>query len=251
MSGAGEVALALRELRVSYPRRKAPPLEVLGGIDLEVQRGEILALVGTSGCGKTTLLNVLTGLLEPSSGSVEGTRGPSSLALVFQRPHLLPWRSALANAAFGLECRGATREAREDQAAQLLTRMGLGDHLADYPHQLSEGMKQRVNLARALLTEPEVLLLDEPFAALDVKTRRDLQRDLLELWAERQLTIVLVSHALDDVVSLADRVGILSPKPARVRELTTIDLPRPRARSPELQARVAALEASLLDEGIG
>jgi ABC-type nitrate/sulfonate/bicarbonate transport system ATPase subunit len=239
-------ALTLRDLRVSYPRPQGEPLEVLGGIDLEVQRGEILALVGTSGCGKTTLLNVLTGLLEPSEGAVEGARGPGALSLVFQRPHLLPWRSALSNATFGLECRDMPRAEREAQASELLTRMGLGDHLHDYPHQLSEGMKQRVNLARALLTQPEVLLLDEPFAALDVKTRRDLQRDLLLLWEERQLTIVLVSHALDDVVALADRVGILSAKPARLVELSELDLPRPRQRSVELQVRVAALEAKLI-----
>ena len=240
-----QAALSLSELRLSYPRPQAPPLEVLGGIDLEVRRGEILALVGASGCGKTTLLSVLAGLLKPTSGSISGARGPGSLALVFQRPHLLPWRSALSNATFGLECRETPPAEAAPQAAQLLTRMGLGDHLQDFPHQLSEGMKQRVNLARALLTQPEVLLLDEPFAALDVKTRRALQRDLLELWEERQLTIVLVSHALDDVVALADRVGILSEKPSRLVELSSIDLPRPRERSPALQSHVAALEARL------
>lgn len=243
-SEAGALALALRGLSLSFPRRGAPPLEVLSGIELEVRRGEILALVGPSGCGKTTLLKVLMGLLEPSAGACEGPSG--GLAMVFQRPHLLPWRSALQNATFGLEARPEPPGDATERAAALLTRMGLGDHLGDYPHQLSEGMKQRVNLARALLTEPEVLLLDEPFAALDIATRRALQRDLLALWEERPLTIVLVSHALDDVVALADRVGVLSAKPTRLLDVSALDVPRPRTRSPELQARVAELEAKLL-----
>ncbi|MBL4846243.1 MAG: ABC transporter ATP-binding protein [Planctomycetes bacterium] len=238
-----EVVLTVRDLRASYPVGASERLEVLGGIDVSVARGEILALVGTSGCGKTTLLHVLSGLHAPSGGTIEGSR--DSMAMVFQRPHLLPWRTVLDNATFGLECRGDVTDANA-KASALLSRMGLGDHLADYPHQLSEGMKQRVNLARALLVEPEVLLLDEPFAALDVRTRRGLQEDLLELWGEQDLTIVLVSHSLDDVVYLSDRVGILSEKPTRLQELTEIDLPRPRKRGTlALLECVAALEAKL------
>jgi NitT/TauT family transport system ATP-binding protein len=202
----------------------------------------VLSLIGPSGCGKTTFLHALAGLLEPTAGEV--VRGETRAAMVFQRPTLMPWRTVLDNALFGLECRGPVGAADRSAARDLLTRMRLGDHLDDHPHQLSEGMQQRVNLARALLVEPDILLLDEPFSALDVTTRRGLQDDLLARWAEGDLTVVLVSHSLEDVVYVSDRICVLTDKPTRIAEVFTVDLPRPRGVGAE--GRLAML--SLVDE---
>ena len=220
-------------------------LQVLEGLDLTVTAGELLCVVGPSGCGKTTLLQVLGGLLPPTAGSVEVAAGRR--AHVFQRPRLLPWRTVLDNAVYGLECRGTPRAEARPRAAELLGRLGLGDHLADPPHHLSEGMKQRVNLARALLVEPDLLLMDEPFAALDEPTRRRLQADLVELWRARGCTIVFVSHSVEEVVHLGDRVVVLSEKPTRVAGEVEIDLPRPRrAADPgAVRARMDAVGALL------
>jgi len=222
--------LRVHELGVSYPTRTGE-LQVLDNVSLEVNDGEFLAVVGPSGCGKTTLLHVLNALLPPTSGRVD--RAGATTAMVFQRPTLMPWRTVLANATFGLECKGVARDEAERRALVLLERMQLADHVADFPHQLSEGMKQRVNLARALLVEPDVLLLDEPFSALDVMTRRQLQDDLLELWQRHSVTVVLVSHSLEEVAYLADRVGVMGTKPTGLRAVVDIELPRPRAADPE------------------
>jgi len=213
-------------------------LHVLDGLELTVQPGEFLALVGPSGCGKTTFLHVLAGLHTPTSGRID--TGGARAAMVFQRPTLMPWRSVLDNALFGLECRQRVSDDDRARASELLHRMGLGDHLRDHPHQLSEGMKQRVNLARALLVEPDVLLLDEPFSALDVSSRRRLQDDLLARWQERALTVILVSHSLEEVAYLADRVCVLTGKPTRARATVPVSLPRPRARG--AHERLAMLE---------
>lgn len=225
------------DLCVSYPRRPEPLL-VLDGVSLALARGEICGLAGPSGAGKTTLLHVLMGLVAPDSGSVELV--PVRRALVFQRPQLFPWRSVLDNAAYGLECSGVNRELARQRARAELEKMGLGDHLHDRPHQLSEGMGQRVNLARALLLSPELLLMDEPYSALDVVTRMQLQLELLEYWREREFTLLFASHSLEEVALLCDRAIVLSSKPARVRAVLPIDLPRPRASDPE--ARSALLE---------
>lgn len=228
-------AVAIEGLVVDY-RGDRSSLRVLGGVDLELAHGEIVAVIGPSGCGKTTLLHAIMGLVRPSSGAIR--LGLASVGLVFQEPHLFPWRDVLGNAAYGLECRGvAPREARE-RARVLLQRMKLGDHLGDRPHQLSEGMKQRVNLARALLVEPELLLMDEPYSALDIVTRRALQEELLKSWQERKFTLLLSSHSLEEVVLLADRVAALSEKPARITALVNVDLPRPRGVGPEGNARL-------------
>jgi NitT/TauT family transport system ATP-binding protein len=220
-------AVRIDNLVVSYPAAAGAELRVLDGVSLRVQRGELLSFIGPSGCGKTTLLHVLGGLLGPTRGEVELS---GKAAMVFQRPTLMPWRSVVDNAGFGLECEGHPPSAIREQAAELLAQMGLGEHLDDYPHQLSEGMKQRVNVARALLVKPDVLLLDEPFSALDVTTRRALQDDLLARWAEGDLTVILVSHSLEEVAYVSDRVCMLSAKPTRVVDTLAVDLPRPRAR---------------------
>lgn len=235
----------ITDLTVRYASRKSGGLHVLDAISLSVIRGEFLSIIGRSGCGKTTFLHALDGLNVPTSGTIEF--GVATMAMVFQRPTLMPWRTVLDNALFGLECRGRTDTHARDEAVALLRQMRLGDHLDDYPHQLSEGMKQRVNLARALLVEPDILLLDEPFSALDVMTRRELQDDLLAQWQARDLTVILVSHSLEEVVYLSDRIVVFSDKPARIRRIVSVGLSRPRAADDEatlaLLSRVRALES--------
>jgi NitT/TauT family transport system ATP-binding protein len=201
--------------------------QVLSGLNLEIPSGQILAIVGPSGCGKTTLLRVLQGLVLPSAGSVRW-QGEPSVAMVHQGSLLLPWRTNLDNASFGLECAGTPQPEARAQAKPMLERMGLGDRLHHHPHQISGGMRQRVDLARAMLLRPRLLLLDEPFNSLDRSMAHELQADLLELWGEGGLTIVLVSHDIDEVVRLADHVVLLQGDPATAGGLHQVDLPRPR-----------------------
>jgi NitT/TauT family transport system ATP-binding protein len=216
-------------------------LRVLDGISLAVEQGEFFSLIGPSGCGKTTFLHALAGLCQPSAGQIETGDGELGAALVFQRPTLMPWRTVLDNALFGLECRGPLTDDHRRRGRALLESMGLGAHLDDHPHQLSEGMKQRVNLARALLVEPTVLLLDEPFAALDVMTRRQLQDELLDRCRATGITAVLVSHSLEEVAYLSDRVAVLSDKPTRLIGVRPMEQPHPRAQGAE--ARLVLLQA--------
>lgn len=214
----------ISNLSLNFGERGAELLRVLENISLEIGQREFVSVIGPSGCGKTSLLHVIAGLQTPSSGDVE--LSGANAALVFQRPMLLPWRSVLANAIYGLEAQHRDlREARES-ATELLTKLNLGDHLNDYPHQLSEGMKQRVNLARALLVEPDILLMDEPFAAVDELTRRTLHDELLSIWEEIGLAICFVSHSLDEVAYLSDRVLVLSSKPAKVVANLPVEIPR-------------------------
>lgn len=248
MSG---VAVRTRGLTFGYPR-DAGDLLVLDEVDLTVAAGELLCVVGPSGCGKTTLLHLLAGLQAPTAGTVAlepaGAASGITRAVVFQRPRLLPWRSVLDNAVYGLECRGVSRRAARPRAGELLERLGLAAHLHDPPHRLSEGMKQRVNLARALLVEPDLLLMDEPFSALDEPTRRSLQDDLVSLWQERGCTVVFVSHSVEEVVHLAERVVVLGEKPTGVRGAVSVSLPRPRRHAADpvaLRARTAEIEALL------
>jgi NitT/TauT family transport system ATP-binding protein len=207
--------------------------DVIGGMDLEVAPRSIVALVGPNGCGKSTLLRVIAGLLPARSGTVEvegrPVTGPDSrVGLVFQEPRLLPWRTAFANVAFPLEVAGRDREARERRVTALLGLVGLRDWSRARPAELSGGMRQRVSIARALALEPAVLLLDEPFSALDALTRERFNVELLRLWDRIGATIVLVTHSIAEAVFLADRVLVLSPRPARLVADVVVDLPRPR-----------------------
>ena len=242
-------AVSASELVVEFPGAASGPLRVLDQVSVEVERGAFVSLIGPSGCGKSTFLYILAGLCKPTSGRVRPSADVLRAALVFQRPTLLPWRTVLDNALFGLECRGPITPAQRAAACELLASMALGAHLSDHPHQLSEGMKQRVNLARALLVAPDVLLLDEPFAALDVITRRQLQDELLARCRARGVTAVLVSHSLEEVAYLSDRVVVLSDKPTRVLGVRDIDQPHPRAAGAaarlQLMQTVEALAALL------
>jgi NitT/TauT family transport system ATP-binding protein len=211
-------------------------LLALDGLDLRVRTGEVVAVVGPNGSGKSTLLRVISGLLPPDSGGVlafgAAVRGPDPrIGLVFQEPRLLPWRDVLANVAFPLELAGVPRAQREARARETLRLTGLEGFSHAYPDQLSGGMAQRAALARALAPAPDVLLLDEPFSALDAMTRERLDAELLQLWVETGSTIVLVTHSISEAVFLADRVVLLSPRPGKVVAAVDVEAPRPRSLS--------------------
>ncbi len=212
-------ALVLDRMSRSYGS-----LEVLRGFDLTIQHGEFVALVGPSGCGKTTLLNLLSGNEAPSSGSI--TR-KGVVRMVYQQDGLLPWLTVVQNIALGL--RHVSKEAdRTQQAGEMLRFIGLDGFGESYPHQLSGGMKQRVELARALAGESDILLMDEPFSALDYLTRLRMRQELSRLLHERPRTVVFVTHDIDEAAQLADRIVVLSARPARIECELTLNLPRPR-----------------------
>jgi NitT/TauT family transport system ATP-binding protein len=220
---------------------------VLEDVSFAVSRGEFVSIVGPSGCGKTTLLNIVAGLLRPTSGTIEiGGRpveGPGpDRALVFQDASLLPWRTVFANVMFGLECQGRVTSASRDQAAELIDMVGLAGFDGYYPHQLSGGMRQRVNLARALLVDPEILLMDEPFAALDAQTREVMQGELLRIWEQTRTTVVFVTHLISEAVYLADRVLVFGSRPGRVIETVSVDVERPRPLSMKHEERLVGYE---------
>ncbi|MGD8683050.1 MAG: ABC transporter ATP-binding protein [Chloroflexota bacterium] len=212
------------------------PLLVLDGLDLRVAEREIVAIVGPNGCGKSTLLRVASGLLAPDQGSVlafdSTVAGPEPrIGLVFQEPRLLPWRDVLSNVAFPLELAGVGRKPREARAREALRLTGLEGFASAYPHQLSGGMAQRTALARALAPEPDVLLLDEPFSALDAMTRERLDSELLSLWRQIGTTIVLVTHSIPEAVFLSDRVLVMSPRPGHIVAEIPVEAARPRSLS--------------------
>ena len=203
-------------------------------LSLEVGRGEFVALVGPSGCGKTTLMMIIGGLIDADRGEVkiqgELVHGPfTNLGIVFQYPELLDWRTSLKNILLQIEIRGLSQREYEPVALDLLHRVGLDGFADKYPHELSGGMKQRVALCRALVHDPEILLLDEPFGALDALTRDQMNFDLQRIWLEKRKTAILVTHSIDEAVWLSDRVVVITPRPARIAEDISIDLPRPRS----------------------
>ena len=196
-------------------------MKVLDDISLDVGRGEFISLLGASGCGKTTLLRIMAGLLRPDRGSVHVNEQPvqaprRDVCMVFQNFGLLPWRSVLSNAAFPLELDGMDRGGREAIAAEYLGLVGLSGFERHFPHELSGGMQQRVGIARTLVRKPLILLMDEPFAALDAQTREKLQEDFLAIWNQLKTTIVFVTHAIDEALVLSDRIVVLSSRPGRV-----------------------------------
>jgi len=216
-------------VRPSKDQPAARVLRALDDITLDVPDGEFLTLVGPSGSGKTTLLDILGGLTRPTSGRVrvDGTdvTGPGlDRGIVFQQYALFPWRTALGNVAFGLEQQGVGRRERQRRARDVLALVGLEGFEDRYPHELSGGMKQRVAIARSLAYQPGILLMDEPFAALDAQTREQLQDELLRIWRTTGTTVVFITHGIEEAVYLGQRVAVLSSRPGRLKSLVNIDL---------------------------
>lgn len=208
-------------------------VEALRGVDLTIAEGEFVCLLGPSGCGKSTLLRIIAGIFRQSEGEVDVSASPSSErptnVVVFQEYAIFPWRSVLDNVAFGLEMHGVDRVTRLDIADTWVDRVGLSRFANHYPHQLSGGMKQRVALARAFASDPEILLMDEPFGALDAQTRTVLQEELVNLWESERKTVVYVTHSLEEALLLGDRVVLMAVDPGRIKASYPVNLPRPRS----------------------
>ncbi|RAK32944.1 NitT/TauT family transport system ATP-binding protein [Actinoplanes lutulentus] len=204
-------------------------VQALSGIDLQVDEGEFVAVVGRSGCGKSTLLRLVAGLLEPTGGKVRVNATRREIAMQFQRPALLPWRNVLSNVLFPVEIFGWKRKQHVAKARELLDTAGLAGFEKQMPHELSGGMQQRVSLCRALIQRPKVMLMDEPFSALDALTREELTVELQRIHARERTTTIFVTHSIDEAVLLADRVVVLSPRPGRIAEIVEIGVPRPRS----------------------
>jgi NitT/TauT family transport system ATP-binding protein len=210
------------------------PVTALSDVDLAVGAGEFVSVVGPSGCGKSTLLKIVAGLVKPTGGAVrvngEAVDRPlTDIGIVFQQPVLLEWRRTLANVMLQIEMRGLSRDRYRPRAEELLRGVGLAGFEDRYPHELSGGMQQRVAICRALVHDPPLLLMDEPFGALDALTREQIADDLQRLWLETKKTVVFVTHSVSEAVLLSDRIVVLSARPGRVTGIVDVDLPRPRS----------------------
>ena len=231
MNDPGEARLVVKNAAVRYGE-----LEVLAGVSLNVGSSEVVSIVGPSGCGKTTLLRCVGGLTLLDGGEVriDGQvvdKPLPSVSMVFQHFGLFPWRNLWSNIAYGLKLRRASKEEIERRVVEAIELVGLAGFEKSYPHQLSGGMQQRAGLARALVMEPRLLLMDEPFSAIDAQTREQLQFELLRIWDSRPTAMMFVTHAIDEAVLMGDRVVVLADRPAHVRAVRKVDLPRPRDRS--------------------
>lgn len=241
MTGTDPVAAAagsfigIRGLHHAFARG-GTVTNALEGVDLSVQAGELVVVVGPSGCGKSTLLRIVAGLLPFSSGRVQvggrDVKGPQTdLGIVFQSPVLLDWRNVLENVLIQVELRGMDAAQYRARAEQLLADVGLGDFKDRRPRELSGGMRQRVAIVRALIHDPPLLMMDEPFGALDALTREQMRIDMEKLWLVQRHTLIFITHGIAEAVALADRVVVMTPRPGRVEKIITIDLPRPRDKA--------------------
>ncbi|RSN72789.1 MAG: nitrate ABC transporter ATP-binding protein [Thermoproteota archaeon] len=247
----GEKLLMVRNLKKYFKGQNGKILEVLDGINLDITRGEFTSIVGPSGCGKTTFLRILAGLDTQYEGEVylkgeKVTKPGISTTMVFQDFALFPWRTVLKNITFGLEVRGMRMEEAIEKAREYIKLVGLDGFENAYPHELSGGMKQKVALARALVCNPEVLLMDEPLASLDLQTRNMMQAELVNIWQRTRKTIVYVTHNIEEAVFLSDKVVIFSKRPTKIKDILEVELERPRDRFSEEFVRLRAKIASIL-----
>jgi ABC-type nitrate/sulfonate/bicarbonate transport system ATPase subunit len=247
-------AISFIDVSKRFANADGQPLEVLRSVSFDLPAGAIVAIVGPSGAGKSTLLNLAAGLIMPDQGRVRvlgadtgGAVDWSRVGYMFQDDRLLPWRVALANVALALEAGATPAAERRQRARSVLDLVGLGDFAEAYPHQLSGGMRSRVALARSLVGEPDLLLMDEPFSRLDAQTRATMHRELLRIHAMRKLSILFVTHDVEEAVVLADRIVLMSPRPGRVRETLDITLAQPRVGTSEAAALIGRLR-SLLEQ---
>jgi NitT/TauT family transport system ATP-binding protein len=226
-------AIALRDATKQFPHRAGGTFTAIRDVDLEVARGEFVTVVGPTGCGKSTTLSLISGLEPATQGTVtvngEPVHGiPDGVGYMFQTDAVLPWKTVLDNVALGLRYRKVPAKQAAERARDWIARVGLSGFEDRYPHQLSGGMRKRVAMAQTLITEPSVLLLDEPFGALDVQTRELMQDELLRLWSGTGAAVVFVTHDLTEAIALADRVVVMTAGPATVKDVVTVGLPRPR-----------------------
>jgi NitT/TauT family transport system ATP-binding protein len=241
-----DLALRARGVQFSYVDQATHDnLLAIERLDLEIPHGQFVSIVGPSGCGKSTFLKIVNGLLPDFDGEIEVLEpagGGTAHAMVFQDAALFPWYTVLSNVAYGLRCRGVSAKAAAERALPYIRMVGLAGFESKYPYQLSGGMQQRANLARALTVDPEILLMDEPFAALDAQTRELMQAELLRIWAEAKKTVLFITHQIDEAIYLSDRVLVMSARPGRVLADIPVDIPRPRdlrvKRTPEFTSLV-------------
>jgi NitT/TauT family transport system ATP-binding protein len=251
--------LVVQHLRKSFrSQRSADPIQVFDDISFEVRPSEFISLVGPSGCGKTTFLRILDGLIPRDEGEIllDGKAvikpGPDK-GFVFQDSSLLLWRTVIDNVILGPELQGVDKKEARKKAAHYISLVGLKGFEHHYPHELSGGMQQRVNLARALIVDPEILLMDEPFASLDAQTREIMQAELLKMWGETLKTVIFVTHQIEEAVYLSDRVVVFSARPTKIREIIKVDLPRPRSLEVKRSAKFLDLTGhvwSLIQEEV-
>lgn len=255
-NGNSTADIEIKDVSVTFQAgKKNEVTQALSHVDFTISSGEFVCLLGPSGCGKTTLLRCIANLQDPTEGSISiGGETPKELrenreyGMVFQQPVLFDWRTVQSNVMLPLEIMGVPRPKRFEKSEKMLDMVGLSDYMDMYPYQLSGGMQQRVGIARALSMNPKILLMDEPFSALDEFTREKLQEDVLKIWRKTNKTVVFVTHSIPESVFLSDKVVVLSPHPGRVSSIIDIDLPRPRTKemrtSPEFNAKVAEIRDS-------
>jgi NitT/TauT family transport system ATP-binding protein len=233
------IKIRAEDIRKEFPARKDGERSIaLAGINLDIMKGEFFAIVGPSGCGKSTFLEIMAGLIKPTSGSIyiDGVPiiGPDhNRGIVFQGYALFPWRTVMGNVAYGLEEKGVSY--KEKICREYISLVGLSGFENHYPHELSGGMKQRVAIARALAYDPDILLMDEPFAALDAQTREILQGELLRIWNETKKTVLFVTHNIEEAVFLADRIAVMSGRPGMIKKVIEVPLSRPRLEEHRLE----------------
>lgn len=258
-AGATRAYVELAGVTKTYRRAGREETHALERVDLAIRDGEFLAIVGPSGCGKSTLLRLVAGLHLATTGEVrvDGKivdRPQTNLGIVFQSPVLLDWRTALSNVLVQVELRGLDPRAYRERAQRLLAQVGLADFADRYPHELSGGMRQRVAIARALIHDAPLLLMDEPFGALDALTREQIRLDLEALWLATRKTVLFITHSIDEAVLLADRVVVMSPRPGRIERVLDIHLPRPRGldarRSHEFTQATETITEIFLARGV-